>query len=229
MVARGGFAVAVVGGDVARRADGEVHRAVRSDGDALQRVRVRAAQIGAPGVGQAGRHGAAVGRCAVGVVVGVDLIALGDVERVARERQPVRLVQPVERHRHPRAGSARLEAHHLPTARHGNQQAPSGAHAASRALGTRAHTDSVQPAGTSACRGSSNGAWARSGSTCTVHRDRRPAAVGVGDSVEGVGLDEFVEHAATSATPISATPIRLRSSQTRMHLPNQNLRRVRWR
>src|SRR6185312_6096040 len=83
---------AVVGGDVARRADGEVHRAVRADGDTLQRVGVRAAQIGTPGVRQAGRHGAAVSRYAVGVVVGVNLIALGDVERVARERQTVWLI-----------------------------------------------------------------------------------------------------------------------------------------
>src|SRR5258705_1166276 len=99
---------------------------------------------------------------------------------------------------------------------------PSGAHAASRAFGTRAHTDSVQPAGTVAWRGSSNGGWARSGSTCTV-TGTRPAgasAVGAGGCVE---LVESVEQAAISTTPASVAAIRLRRSQTRMHLPDQNL------
>src|SRR5690242_16682171 len=38
---------AVVGGDVARRADREVDRAVGPDDDTLQRVRIRAVQLGA--------------------------------------------------------------------------------------------------------------------------------------------------------------------------------------
>src|SRR6476646_2758452 len=100
---------------------------------------------------------------------------------------------------------------------------PSGAHAASRAFGTRAHPASVQPAGTIAWRGSSNGGCARSGSTCTV-TGTRPAgasAVGARDCVEFIA---FVEQAAISTTPVSAAPIRLRRSQTRMHLPYQNLR-----
>ena len=106
--------------------------------------------------------------------------------------------------------------------------APSGVHAASLARGTRAHTDIVQPAGTIACRGSSNGASARSSGTSTV-TGSRPAgasAVGAGDAGEvgagpGAGL---VEHPASRRTPTRPIPIRLCGSQTRMHLPDENLR-----
>lgn len=87
---------AVLGRDVARGPDREVHGAVVADDDALECVGVGAAQVGALGVGKTVDNGAAVHRGAVGVVVGVDLIALGHVQRRPREEQSVRLVQPVE-------------------------------------------------------------------------------------------------------------------------------------
>src|SRR5690242_6351048 len=93
----------------------------------------------------------------------------------------------------------------------------------------RAHTDNVQPGGTSAWRASSNGGWASSSETCTV-TGTSAAAAGVGDCVGAgisvdvaVGLVECVAQALTTATPISAAPIPLCCSQTRMHLPNQDL------
>ena len=215
--------VAVVGGDVARRTDGEVHGAIRADGNALQRVCVRATKVGAPGIGQAASHGAAIGRCAVGVVVGVDLVAFGDVERGARERQAVRLIQPVERHRQSGTGAARLGAHHLTAARHGDQQAPvrsprgqpglrdAGPH---RQRPTRRHQrlarfverwlgqiridldgDGTRPAG-------------GLGGGC--RRRRR------------VGASLWSRPRAAQRRPATA-PIRLCRSQTRMHLPDQNL------
>ena len=94
-----GIGVAVLGGDIACRADREIDRTVGSDGDALQRVRVGAAQFRAALVGKSGGDGSTVGCHPVGVVVGVDLVALGDIEGGAGERHPVRLVQPFEQHR----------------------------------------------------------------------------------------------------------------------------------
>jgi hypothetical protein len=69
---------------------------------------------------------------------------------------------------------------------------PSGAQAASRASGTRANTDIVQPGGTSACRGQSNGKALIPGGTDTV-TGTRPA----GAAADGAGLPE---QAASSAT-----------------------------
>ena len=51
----------------------------------------------------------------------------------------------------------------------------------------------------------------------------KPAVAAAVDGEDCAGLAEFVEQAAISTTQVSADPIRLRRSQTRMHLPNQNL------
>ena len=172
MVARGGSASRSCGGDVARRTDREVDRTVGSDGDALQRVRVGAAQIGA------------------------------SLRREARRRPSAGWWPPRWRSRRRRSGrSRRHRGSNQRTPSHGvgrdlraastlaaphrvsasasrsvrssgsdTSRAPSGVHAARRALGILAHTDIVQPSGTSACRGSSNGLWARSPGTSTGRR-----------------------------------------------------------
>src|SRR5690242_20219747 len=98
---------------------------------------------------------------------------------------------------------------------------PSGVQAASRAFGTRANTDSVQPAATSACRGRSNGAWARRASTWTA-TGTSPVGGGVAVTVGAAGVDGSDEHPAISATPSSVAPIRLCRRQTRMHLPDED-------
>src|SRR6478672_864695 len=48
------------------------------------------------------------------------------------------------------------------------------------------------------------------------------AVVAAGDEGSGSGAGA-VEHAVSNATPAMQNPIRLRCSQTRMHLPDQNL------
>ena len=114
---------AILGRDVSGRSDREVHGAIGSHGDALQRVRVRAVQVGTLGVRQARRHRAWVGDRAVDEVERVDLIALRDVQRGAVEGQAVRLVETVDEHRRLRTRAGGLEAHHLAGAGHRHQHA----------------------------------------------------------------------------------------------------------
>ena len=115
--------LAVLFGDVARRADREVHRAVGSDGDALQRMRVGAAEFGTARIGKIGGHCSRVDRRPVDVVVRVDLVALGDVQRRARERHPVRLVEALEQRRLLRRRTGfRRQFQDLPARGHRHQQ-----------------------------------------------------------------------------------------------------------
>src|SRR4051812_14334204 len=88
-------------------------------------------------------------------------------------------------------GSIRITC---PTLGTETSRAPSGAHAASRGLGTLAQTDIVQPLGIKAFRGSSNGSAAKSPGTCTV-TSASPAALGARLSVLVSGADGvLVEH-----------------------------------
>ena len=61
--------------------------------------------------------GAGIEGLTVGVVVGVDLIAFGDIERVTGERQAVRLVETVEH-----GALVGQHLHNLAGARHRDQQ-----------------------------------------------------------------------------------------------------------
>ena len=97
-------------------------------------------------------------------------------------------------------------------------------------MGILAHTDIVQPSGTSACRGSSNGDWARSPGTLTDVDTNfadagAGAAGGVGDAGDGCG-GESVEHPASRAMPSSPAVEPVTRRQIRMHLPDENLGRL---
>lgn len=96
---------------------------------------------------------------------------------------------------------------------------PSGVHAASRAPDCRAHTDIDHPAGTSACRGLSKGAWSMVGGTVTDVATRCDG-VGGGAVQAGGGVDE---HAAISSAVASAAALR---RQDGMHLPDEDLSRI---
>ena len=106
---------------------------------------------------------------------------------------------------------------------------PPGVHTSSRGFGTRAHTDNVHPLGTRAFRGSSNGAAARSSGTCTVTSTMPNCeavvldVLDVLDGADGVG-GASDEHPASSSTPTRPADEYLRRGETRMHLPDQDLR-----
>lgn len=108
--------------------------------------------------------------------------------------------------------------------------APSGVHRASRASGTRAHTDIVQPAGTDARRGWSNGAASNPAGTATVTEVTPVAggAVGVEGCADGVGAGwsgVLAAHPASTAVAVSQAPNSLSHSEIGMHLPDQDLGR----
>ena len=235
MVARGGIGAAVLGGDVAGRTDREVHGAVGSDCDALQRVRSTRPQVGAARVGQAGRR-----RCA-------------DWLRSrwrSRRRRPDRS----RRHRASSPANARPCGWSSPSSstdcpgaaqcRHAAAQparcsapTPAGRRPGSTpraaASETRAHTDIVQPVGH---QGLSRFVerWLAPGLVGTVDGDRheprgcgRGGVDGVGGAGDGRGGDA-VEHPASRGRrpePMARCP--LCRSQIRMHLPDQNLGRRR--
>ena len=228
-----GIGVAVLGGDVARRTDREVHRTVGSDGDALQRMRVGAVQFGAARIGKPGGHGPPIGGRAVGVVVRVDLVALGDVQRRTRERHPVRLVETVEQRRLLRRRTGfRRQLHDLSAGGHRYQQrAVRCPRLQPRLRDPRPHRHRPavghqrlpwlverrlsQVAGNVDGRGHQIRGPRR---RCGRRRRRR----GAGDCCGG----DSVEHPASTAMPTSPTTNPLRGGQIRMHLPDQDLGRL---
>ncbi len=213
---------AVRGRHVAGGADGEVHRAVGADRDALERMGVGAPQVGALRVGQViGDHPWIRGG-AVGVVVRGEAIALRHIQCRAGEGQAVRLLEAVEQHRFVRA-SAPVKRSTVPALGTETSRSPSGVQAASRGLGVRAHTDSRQPRGTTTCRGRSNGAAARPGATSTVTVCRSadggadapwPGPTGAGRGGAGASV-----HPASRAAPTSSAPIRVTRQRVRHASP----------
>src|SRR6185312_9438102 len=93
-----GRGVPVFGRSVAGRAYGEVDGAVTPDRDALQRVCIGAAEIGAPVVRQARGGDPACGGGAVGVRVGGHRVALRDVQHRPFEGQTVGCVEPLQQY-----------------------------------------------------------------------------------------------------------------------------------
>ena len=170
----------------------------------------------------------AVGRRAVGVVVGVDLVALGDVERGARERQPCGWSSPSSSTDwrgaavvgSQRASPARCSAP-TPAARRRVPRPPAGPWASGP---TPTSSSPAEPAPGAARRTGPAPAPDRPATVTGTSSAPAAAAVGAWRRRDCDGARCGAGRAGRDQQQRRpGTPIRLCRSQTRMHLPDQDL------